>query len=847
MSRPKLFLIAAISLSAALAGDTGVALSQSKNAKRTDLYGDPLPEDAIARFGTARFRHGYGRTLAYSPDSKTILTFGGERSICTWDVSTGRLLQEQQLPPGAYAAENACFSRDGKLLAFQDNSDEITLWDVARRQTRHTLALDMKWQGSALAFSPDGNLLVVSQNNGTFRAWDTASGETRVIAKLRWWAFAMSFTADSKTLVASVGQKVHFWDLENRTALRQLEIPEHIYQVTVSPDGKTLASWTAHNPDKDKGLEFWDALTGAPAKGMIPPGVKMVHQVHFAPDGKSVYVAQGDGFFAWDPIAGKKIVTFPGDVWQRLVFAPDGKSLAAFGGGMHPRGQMVYVWDRATGKPHPANTKEQGHQHEVESVAFGPDGRMLAAHGSGEPIHLWDVATRRIVGSLPAERVGSHGLAFSPNGRELFVAESKGIVVFEVSTGREVRRLPLTTPGDKAWRHLLRMELIDNAATLLATVQVESDDPNYRFSVQGWEVVSGKRLGIWPDANRNFDTSHARFSPDGRRLVLDDGSVRDVATGREIARLPGEKPFWRGPIAFSPDGGLLATGIGQKHRDADVHGQEMVAVQVWESATLLPVMRLETKEADVVFSADGFHLLGVHTDGLRLWDLTSGKAVASRVSSRQPPEMFAPLFATSFAVAADGHSIATGHADTNVLLWDLPAPSRYDLHLDTAELEACWKDLAGEDAGRALQAMARLVKSPKETVVMLRERLQAAKAPPADELRRLIADLDSDQFKVREAATKRLIELDDLALAAIRAAVAAKPSLEMQRRLEKILTDYSGLVKTAEGRRQHRAVRVLGMLASTDAREVLALLAKGAQSARTTQEAQATLQRLRTP
>ncbi|MBI3762396.1 MAG: hypothetical protein HY260_11120, partial [Chloroflexi bacterium] len=117
----------------------------------------------------------------------------------------------------------------------------------------------------------------------------------------------------------------------------------------------------------------------------------------------------------------------------------------------------------------------------------------------------------------------------------------------------------------------------------------------------------------------------------------------------------------------------------------------------------------------------------------------------------------------------------------------------------------------------------------------------------ADELRRLIADLDSDQFKVREAATKRLIELDDLALAAIRAAVAAKPSLEMQRRLEKILTDYSGLVKTAEGRRQHRAVRVLGMLASTDAREVLALLAKGAQSARTTQEAQATLQRLRTP
>src|SRR5262249_34328357 len=62
---------------------------------KTDLYGDLLPAGALARMGTARLRHGRGSTVAFAADGKTLITFGGDRTLRFWDVATGRQVRER--------------------------------------------------------------------------------------------------------------------------------------------------------------------------------------------------------------------------------------------------------------------------------------------------------------------------------------------------------------------------------------------------------------------------------------------------------------------------------------------------------------------------------------------------------------------------------------------------------------------------------------------------------------------------------------------------------------------------------------------------------------------------------
>jgi hypothetical protein len=300
------------------------------------------------------------------------------------------------------------------------------------------------------------------------------------------------------------------------------------------------------------------------------------------------------------------------------------------------------------------------------------------------------------------------------------------------------------------------------------------------------------------------------------------------------------------PIAFSRDGTLLAAGVWQTINRPPVTGSEMVAVQVWELAPGQPVRRLETgPAAHLAFTPDGRRLLVGGPEALQLWDLASGQVVSSRPAHGRFRGLYGESFASALALAADGRTVATGHPDTTVLLWDL-APPRADRPsppLSAADLDSCWADLAGTDAGQATVALARLADVPEQATALLRDRLRAARAVPAEELRRLIADLDADEFARREAATNRLTELGELADAALRDALSGRPSPETRRRLESLLSEPRP-VRAPEALRHLRAVRLLEGIGTPEARRLLKKLAEGVPEARLTREAKAALDRL---
>ena len=67
------------------------AHGQESGKERVDRHGDALPDGAIARLGTVRWRHGFlVYALAYSPDGKRIAVVGAGRAITLWDAATGK-------------------------------------------------------------------------------------------------------------------------------------------------------------------------------------------------------------------------------------------------------------------------------------------------------------------------------------------------------------------------------------------------------------------------------------------------------------------------------------------------------------------------------------------------------------------------------------------------------------------------------------------------------------------------------------------------------------------------------------------------------------------------------------
>src|SRR5262245_4360493 len=112
----------ALVLSVGLACVLAARTSAEPPAAKTDLYGDPLPEGAVARLGTVRLRVPYASAaVSFSADGRTFLTFQHGGILRTWDARTGQLQESIRLTAGSpFAGLNAGFSDDGKFLALHD-------------------------------------------------------------------------------------------------------------------------------------------------------------------------------------------------------------------------------------------------------------------------------------------------------------------------------------------------------------------------------------------------------------------------------------------------------------------------------------------------------------------------------------------------------------------------------------------------------------------------------------------------------------------------------------------------------------------------------------------------------
>jgi hypothetical protein len=220
---------------------------------------------------------------------------------------------------------------------------------------------------------------------------------------------------------------------------------------------------------------------------------------------------------------------------------------------------------------------------------------------------------------------------------------------------------------------------------------------------------------------------------------------------------------------------------------------------------------------------------------VHLWEVATGKELRTFQGHRGEIR--------SLAFSADGRRLASASTDSTVLIWDLwptLAPQKFD---DEA-LAALWTDLRSDEAQRAYAAVWHMVAAGDTAVAFVRRQIHAVPEPDPDQLRRLVDELDSETFAVREKAYKELQRLGTGAWPALREALGKEPSAEFRRRAEKLLDPLVEFSISPEELGQARAVQVLEQIGSSESRGVLKKLAAGAPEARLTREAKAALQRL---
>jgi WD40 repeat protein/uncharacterized caspase-like protein len=274
---------------------------------------------------------------------------------------------------------------------------------------------------------------------------------------------------------------------------------------------------------------------------------------------------------------------------QSLAFSPDGRMLATSG-----MDQSVYLWDVGSGK----RIRElEGHLDSVKSVAFSPDGRQIATAGNGaldNSIRIWDPSTGRQIRRLAGHESGSNAVAFAPNGRILCSGGSDNKVKLrDPETGRVLRTVD---QGDIVWEVAFSPD-----GSLFAGASSEH--------IRLWKVSTGVLV-------REIKTGSVlvgglAFSPDGRTVATagpnNTAVLYDVGTGAVVRSFMGHTEDVRS-VALSPDGKLLATG-----------GLDKTA-RIWDVASGRELQRFDSHEntvESVAFSPDGKRLASGS------WDKTS--------------------------------------------------------------------------------------------------------------------------------------------------------------------------------------------------------------------------------
>lgn len=274
---------------------------------------------------------------------------------------------------------------------------------------------------------------------------------------------------------------------DNAAQVEELaDLPEHaqwIHSLDISPDGSLLAIG-----DDDSTIRLWKTLSGKKVKDLRSQRYAAM-VVAFSPDGSLIASGgPGEEVILWDTKPGRSRAHLDSPDTHSLAFSPDGRMLVTVAGNEYfPETLALQVWDIEAAMSVEAIPLDV----QPASIAFSPDGTLLATSSVGGDLQLWNVDGQTIIERLTLdndENLNIRGLAFSPDGRVLASGSNGGLArLWDVETGD----LVLTMEGHESW--IMDLEFTPDGSVLITC----SRDETIRF----WDTRTGAELAaLTPNA-----------------------------------------------------------------------------------------------------------------------------------------------------------------------------------------------------------------------------------------------------------------------------------------------------------------------------------------------------------
>ncbi|MYA68613.1 WD40 repeat domain-containing protein, partial [Candidatus Poribacteria bacterium] len=476
----------------------------------------------------------YIKSIAFSPNGKTLAIGNADEPVQLWNVDTGEYTATLVGDQGR--GTSVVFSPDGKTVATGSWDGTVRLWDAGTGEYKTTLAEHAEGI-RAIVFSPDGKTVaIVVYNTIGVELWDVDTGKQKLILQTEKNIFCAAFSPDSQTLAAGGWRELYLWNMDTGERTTLTAHLEEVVSVAFSPDGETLAS---ASPDE---LHLWDSAYGT-QKGSITGHTQYLRGFAVSSDGHTIATGNQEKIRLWDTINMSEKTTLFDDDWgnDSLAFSPDGSILAS------NMGARIRLWDTATGTHRSTLTAYIGSARGsiIRALTFSPDGCFFAnGHMGDETVWLWSAGfTRKKILTGHSKQVSS--LAFSSDSRTLASGSFDGTIrLWDTETGTH----KITLAGHTKW--------VESLAFSPDGKILASATPDRRISL------------IAPIPSNNIathieNTESVAFSPDGKTLASGnyDGEVRlwDITTGTPKAIRIGHTEEVS-HVAFTPDGSTLISG-----------------------------------------------------------------------------------------------------------------------------------------------------------------------------------------------------------------------------------------------------------------------------------------------
>ena len=537
--------------------------------------------------------------LALSPDGRKLAY--GSKVLHLVDASNGAELLTKDMAGGQISS--LAFSPDGWMLAV-GGPGRVLIWPWAGGGMPISISIphDPRSSGrgvDAIAFSPDGTTVALGSNDSESKGvllYDVASGRllrSFSVPGVRYWGFrTIAFSPDGKLLAANIndlnsGGGVALWDAATGKLVQRLRgLFGDASCQSFSPDGRQLAAacmW-------DSTMCVWKVATGQLLGADLTGHVRPPNTIRFLPGDRQLATAGDDGTIRlWnlaDSRQGRFMEHARGEhdfngMIRGMDVSPDGKYVVS-----SSVDDTVRLWETATGRE-VYRLPGHGHYGGRRAVRFTPDGKQFASWGDDMRVYVWDVATCK----------AAQESRLKPTGTNLDL---------DLLSGGE--------PGGGLWGGCFSAD----ASTLI----VLFSDAR-RFSVRSGEELpkidlkSGPGTGIAVSRDNRYllETTWGVISySNGQRLASKHPiELRSLADGKSVARVEVDGGN-SGPVAFSPDGRLVAVSVIDDHP----------RIELRKTPDLSEVARIDlpSRSNAVEFSHSGKLLAASVADSTVLvWDL----------------------------------------------------------------------------------------------------------------------------------------------------------------------------------------------------------------------------------